>query len=131
MSLVSGNTTVGTAATLIDGIAWHNPVLLHIHNNEEIDSLTTIVRDANGMIVDPLHTTLPFISRYERARVLGERAKQLNSGAIPFVEIDETMIDGYLIALKEFEEKKIPFIIQRPLPNGACEYWKLKDLEIL
>jgi DNA-directed RNA polymerase subunit K/omega len=62
---------------------------------------------------------------------LGERAKQLNSGAEPFVEIDETMIDGYLIALKEFEEKKIPFIIQRPLPNGACEYWKLKDLEII
>jgi DNA-directed RNA polymerase I, II, and III subunit RPABC2 len=108
----------------------HHPEL-HIHNNEEIDSLTTIVRDTNGMIVDPLHTTLPFISRYERARVLGERAKQLNSGATPFVEIDETMIDGYLIALKEFEEKKIPFIIQRPLPNGACEYWKLKDLEIL
>ena len=108
----------------------HHPEL-HIHNNEEIDALTSIVRDTNGMIVDPLHTTLPFISRYERARVLGERAKQLNSGATPFVEIDETMIDGYLIAVKEFEEKKIPFIIQRPLPNGACEYWKLKDLEIL
>jgi len=104
---------------------------LHIHNNEEIDALTTIVRDANGNIVDPLHTTIPFVSRYEKARVLGERAKQLNSGAEPFVEIDETLIDGYLIALKEFEEKKIPFIIQRPLPNGACEYWKLKDLEIL
>lgn len=108
----------------------HHPEL-HIHNNEEIDALTTIVRDANGMIVDPLHRTLSFVSRYERARVLGERAKQLNSGATPFVDIDETMIDGYLIALKEFEEKKIPFIIQRPLPNGACEYWKLKDLEIL
>jgi DNA-directed RNA polymerase subunit K/omega len=108
----------------------HHPEL-HIHNNEEIDALTTIVRDANGTIIDPLHRTIPFVSRYEKARVLGERAKQLNSGAEPFVEIDETMIDGYLIALKEFEEKKIPFIIQRPLPNGACEYWKLKDLEIL
>lgn len=104
---------------------------LHIHNNEEIEALTTIVKDANGNIVDPLHTTLPFISRYEKARILGERAKQLNSGAESFVEIDETMIDGYTIALKEFEEKKIPFIIQRPLPNGACEYWKLKDLEII
>jgi DNA-directed RNA polymerase I, II, and III subunit RPABC2 len=108
----------------------HHPEL-HIHNNEEIDALTTIVRDANGNIIDPLHRTIPFVSRYEKARVLGERAKQLNSGAEPFVEIDETMIDGYLIALKEFEEKKIPFIIQRPLPNGACEYWKLKDLEII
>ena len=108
----------------------HHPEL-HIHNNEEIDALTTVVRDANGQIIDPLHQTIPFVSRYERARVLGERAKQLNSGAEPFIEIDETMIDGYVIALKEFEEKKIPFIIQRPLPSGASEYWKLKDLEIL
>jgi DNA-directed RNA polymerase subunit K/omega len=108
----------------------YNPEL-HIHNNEEIEALTTIIRDANGQIIDPLHKTITFVSRYERASVLVERAKQLISGAEPFVVIDETMIDGYVIALKEFEEKKIPFIIQRPLPNGASEYWKLKDLEIL
>jgi len=62
---------------------------------------------------------------------LGERAKQLNAGAKPMVEVDINVIDGYLIALKEFEEKKIPFIIKRPLPNGGIEYWKFKDLEVL
>jgi hypothetical protein len=31
----------------------------------------------------------------------------------------------------EFEAKKIPFIIARPLPNGATEYWHLHDLEVL
>jgi len=108
----------------------HHPEL-QAHNNEEIEVLSIVTRDANGIIIDPLHRTIPIVSRYEKARVLGERAKQLNAGAEPFVEIDETMIDGYVIALKEFEEKKIPFIIQRPLPNGACEYWKLRDLEIL
>jgi hypothetical protein len=36
-----------------------------------------------------------------------------------------------LIALKEYEEKKIPFIIKRPLPNGGCEFWRFADLEIL
>jgi len=41
------------------------------------------------------------------------------------------MIDGYLIALKELDQKKIPFIIQRPLPNGGSEYWRLCDLEML
>jgi hypothetical protein len=34
MPLFSGQTSVGTAATLIDGIAYNNPVLLHIHNND-------------------------------------------------------------------------------------------------
>ena len=41
------------------------------------------------------------------------------------------MIDGYTIAQKEFEKKKIPFIIRRTLPNGGSEYWKFEDLEIL
>jgi hypothetical protein len=35
MTLFSGTTSVGTAATLIDGVAWQNPVLLHIHNNDQ------------------------------------------------------------------------------------------------
>jgi DNA-directed RNA polymerase I, II, and III subunit RPABC2 len=108
----------------------HHPEL-QVHNYEEIEALTTIVRDENGNIIDPFHQTLPIVTRYERARVLGERAKQIDAGAQIFVEIEKNIIDGYLIALKEFEEKKIPFIVQRPLPNGACEYWRLSDLEIL
>ena len=104
---------------------------LNSHNYDEIDTLSKLVRDNDGNIVDDLHQTLPFVTRYEKARILGERAKQLNAGARSFVEVDENVIDGYLIALKEFEEKQIPFIIKRPLPNGGCEYWKLRDLEIL
>ena len=111
-------------------IAEYHPELI-AHNNDEVDVLSRIVRNENGQIIDPLHRTLPFITKYEKARVLGERAKQLNSGAKPFVEVEPSVIDGYLIALTEFEEKKIPFIIKRPLPNGGCEYWRLKDLEVI
>ena len=39
MSLFSGTTTVGTTATLIDGVAWQNPVLMHIHNNDNSDTV--------------------------------------------------------------------------------------------
>jgi len=104
---------------------------LHSHNSDEIEILSRVVRNENGVIIDPLHKTLPFITRYEKARILGERAKQLNAGAKSMVEVDNNVIDGYLIALKEFEQKKIPFIIKRPLPNGGIEYWKFKDLEVL
>ena len=104
---------------------------LQAHNYEEIANLSVIVRDANGIPIDPLHRTIPMLTRYEKARVLGERAKQINSGAKPLIKMDNNVIDGYLIALKELEEKKIPFIIKRPMPNGGCEYWKLSDLEIL
>ena len=112
-----------------DIVSNYHPELLH-HNNEEIEALSKIVRNEAGMIVDPLHKTMPFITKYEKARILGERAKQLNMGAKPLIEIGPEVIDGYLIALKEMEEKKIPFIIKRPLPSGGCEYWKCKDLEV-
>jgi hypothetical protein len=39
MPLFSGQTSVGTAATIIDGIAYNNPVLLHIHNNDNTDAV--------------------------------------------------------------------------------------------
>ena len=96
-----------------------------------MQNLSKVIRNKDGEIVDPLHTTLPFITRYEKARIIGERTKQLNAGANPFVQVEPSVIDGYLIALKEFDEKKIPFIIKRPLPNGSCEYWKMSDLEVL
>ena len=104
---------------------------LQTHNSIEIEALSHVVRNNDGIVIDPLHTTIPFITRYEKARIIGERAKQIEYGATPMVKVDVNVIDGYLIALKEYEEKKIPFIIKRPLPNGGCEYWKFKDLEQL
>ena len=100
-------------------------------NYDEIDVLSKVVRDTEGNIIDPLHTTLPILSKYEKTRIVGERARQINAGAAPLIQVDETIIDGYLIALKELEEKKIPFIIKRPLPNGSVEYWRITDLEVI
>ena len=116
--------------TVKNVISDYYPELIS-HNYEEIDNLTTIVRDNNGNIIDPFHKTLPFLSRYERARIIGERSKQLQNNSKPFIDLEPNEIDSYTIAMKEFQLKKIPFIIKRPLPNGACEYWKLSDLEII
>jgi DNA-directed RNA polymerase I, II, and III subunit RPABC2 len=102
-----------------------------MQNYDEIYNLARVVRDDRGIIVDELHKTLPILTKYERTRVLGQRAKQINDGATPFVKVPEGVIDGYLIALKELEEKKIPFIIRRPLPNRGSEYWHLEDLQVV
>jgi DNA-directed RNA polymerase I, II, and III subunit RPABC2 len=101
------------------------------HNYDEIYNLAKVQRNKDNIIVDDLHKTIPMLTKYEKTRILGQRAKQINNGAKPFIPITPNMIDGYLIALKELEEKKIPVIIRRPLPNGASEYWHLRDLEIL
>jgi len=101
------------------------------HNYDEIQTLSRVVRNSAGVIVDELHRTIPIMTKYEKTRILGQRAKQLNEGAPAFINIDSTVIDGYLIAVKELEQKKTPFIIRRPLPNGGSEYWRIQDLEIL
>ena len=113
-----------------DIILKHHPEIIQ-NNYDEILALCKIIRNDKGIIVDDLHKTYPFITKYEYARIIGMRSKQLNNGADPFVKVDRGMIDGYTIALKEMEEKKIPFIIARPLPNGGREYWKLQDLELI
>ena len=101
------------------------------NNYDEIQALSRVVRNSAGVIVDDLHKTIPIMTKYEKTRILGQRAKQINEGAQPFIKIDSTVIDGYLIAVKELEQKKTPFIIRRPLPNGGSEYWRIQDLEIL
>lgn len=99
------------------------------HNNDEIEKLAKVIRDENNIIIDPLHKTIPYLTKYEKARILGQRAKQIEVGAKPLVKVPENIIDSYVIAELELREKKIPFIIKRPIPGGAFEYWHLKDLE--
>lgn len=102
-----------------------------VNNYIEIQTLSQIIRDSDGNIIDDLHKTVPFLTKYEKTRILGQRAKQIESGSKPFVTVQNTIIDSYSIALLELKEKKIPFIIRRPLPNGSSEYWKISDLQLL
>jgi DNA-directed RNA polymerase I, II, and III subunit RPABC2 len=111
-------------------IASHHPECLSF-NHEETETLSRVVRDENGRIIDPYHKTLPFLTKYEKTRILGIRTKQLNEGAKPYIDVNPTIIDGYIIAQLELEHKRLPFIIRRPIPNGGSELWKLQDLEII
>ena len=78
-----------------------------------------------------MHKTIPFLTKYEKARVLGVRCKQLSNGADPFIEVKSNVINGLSIAEEELDAKVLPFIIRRPLPNGGSEYWRISDLELV
>ena len=93
--------------------------------------MSKVVRDKNNNIIDPYHKTIPFLTKYEKTRVLGQRAKQIECGSIPLVKVPETVIEAHIIAELELEQKRIPFIVKRPIPNGGFEYWNLQDLEII
>jgi len=118
--------------SLVENLEKEHPEIRSV-NIDEIKALTKIVRDKNGRIIDPLHTTVPFLTKYEKARIIGARAEQLERGAPTPLQnqLPESVIHGRTIALAEFDKKLIPFIIARPLPNKGVEYWKIQDLEIL
>ena len=100
-------------------------------NYDEIIAMAKVVRDDKNNIIDDLHRTIPYLTKYERARILGQRAKQINMGMPAFIKVPENVIDGYLVAEMELTQKRIPFIIKRPIPGGGCEYWKVADLELI
>ena len=77
---------------------------------------------------DPNHTSVPFLTQYERTKIIGMRANQLSQGARPYVAIPEYMTDVGEIARYELKERRLPFIVRRPMPDGTHEYWRLSDL---
>ena len=69
------------------------------------------------------------LSKYEKTRILCERAQQLEEGSQPYISNIERYNSSYAIALEEFNSKKIPYIIRRSVPHSNnFEYWKLKDM---
>lgn len=73
------------------------------------------------------YKTNPYLTKYEKCKVLSERANQINYGSPVFIDGSERFSNAYDIAVQELNEKRIPFIIKRPYGNGF-EYWKLNDL---
>lgn len=100
-------------------------------NHEEMIKMAKVTRDERGIIVDDLHRTIPMMTKYEYTTILGQRAQQIDEGDTPLVRVPHGVMDGYLIAQMELEQKRIPFIIKRPIPGSGFEYWHVEDLEIV
>lgn len=73
--------------------------------------------------------TTRYMTKYERARVLGTRALQISMNAPVMVDI-EGETDPLKIAMKELRERKIPIIIRRYLPDNSFEDWSIDELII-
>ena len=106
-------------------------------NEDEYDANDIIVEgNDNQNMIDILkkykkhkknYKTTPVLTKYEKCRVLSERANQINCGGQIYISKSDNFSNAYDIAVQELNEKKIPFIIKRPYGN-TFEYWKLKDL---
>lgn len=80
---------------------------------------------------DSNHKTYPFLTVYERTAIIGLRSEMLSNGAQAYIAVPDYVTDVKEIARLELEQKRLPFIIKRPLPNGSYEYWRLADLMLI
>ena len=92
---------------------------------EDVTEPTIVPENSNKIKV-----TSKYLTKYERTRILGARALQISLGSPPTVDIG-TVTDSYEIALLELQQKKIPIIIRRYLPNNTFEDWHISELELI
>lgn len=74
-----------------------------------------------------VRATAPYLTKYERARVLGLRAAQIGMNAPVFVDTCG-QTDPLAIAMMELEQGKIQMRIRRYLPDRTFEDWGLDEL---
>lgn len=81
-----------------------------------------------------LSVTQPFFTKYEYVDMLAARAQQIADGAKPLVGLEglKTGDPMFLwnVAKREIEQRKLPFMVRRQLPNGTSEYWSAQELEM-
>jgi len=95
---------------------------------EEAEQSGIPLRETLG---DPVHRSMPFLSVFERTKILGMRTNQLAQGARPYVKVPEYVTSVLDIAKLELNERRLPFIVKRYMPDGTYEKFRLSDLIIL
>eukprot|EP00914_Ancora_sagittata_P032172 GHVO01065162.1.p1 GENE.GHVO01065162.1~~GHVO01065162.1.p1 ORF type:complete len:113 (-),score=26.65 GHVO01065162.1:104-442(-) len=83
-----------------------------LSGNEEDDGDAAPGKDATAQSLTKEKVTSPYMTKFERARVIGTRALQLSMNAPVTIPLDgET--DPLVIAEKELYAKTVPFIVRR------------------
>jgi DNA-directed RNA polymerase I, II, and III subunit RPABC2 len=81
------------------------------------------------IVEDNKRITFPKLTKYERVRLIGSRAKQIALGAKVLIK-NTNGLSPIEIAKLELNERMIPMKIKRILPDNKVEIWKLSELDI-
>jgi DNA-directed RNA polymerase subunit K/omega len=77
----------------------------------------------------------PIMTIYEFDKIIALRTQQIASGAPLFINDMTTNVKSNMelrqIALKELTEGRLPFMVERKLPNNKKEYYRVRDLDLV
>lgn len=68
------------------------------------------------------------MTKFEKTRIIGQRADQISKGAKPLIDI-QGLNDSLAIAEQELKQKKIPLKIRRQFPNGEIKEYSVCNME--
>jgi DNA-directed RNA polymerase I, II, and III subunit RPABC2 len=112
----------------IESLLKFHPECVLDYEEEEQPSIplrTTLSED------DSHHKSMPFLSTFERTKILGMRTNQLAQGARPYVQVPAHITNVLDIAKLELEQRRLPIIVKRHMPDGRYEKFRLSDFIIL
>lgn len=79
--------------------------------------------------------TREYFTKYEYTALLATRAQQLAEGAKPLVELtglkQSDPMFVWNVAKREIEQRKLPFVVRRQLPDGTAEFWSAQEMEVM
>jgi DNA-directed RNA polymerase I, II, and III subunit RPABC2 len=77
--------------------------------------------------------TREYFTKYEYTSLVATRAQQLAEGAKPLASLEGLKTSDPMfiwnVAKREIEQRKLPFLIRRTMPNGVSEYWSAQEME--
>lgn len=91
-------------------------------------------KDVNAAPKDK-RITREYYTKYEYVALLSMRAQQLAEGARPLVGIDGLKTSDPMfvwnVAKREIEQRKLPFVVRRQMPDGTAEFWSVQEMETM
>jgi DNA-directed RNA polymerase I, II, and III subunit RPABC2 len=80
-------------------------------------------------------TTREYFTKYEYTALLAMRAEQIAQGAKPLVSLEGLKTSDPMfvwnVAKREIEQRKLPFLVRRQMPNGTAEFWSAQEMEVM
>jgi DNA-directed RNA polymerase subunit K/omega len=80
---------------------------------------------------DKKHKSVPYLTLFEKTKIIGFRANQIAQGGRSYIHVPPHVTDVLDIARLELEQKRLPYILKRPMPDGSFEYIRLIDLIVI
>ena len=98
--------------------------------NNEVKSFATTIDEVTNE-TSKNRKTLPILSKYEKAKIIGIRAQQISMGSYVYLDDIGGMSNPLDIAKEELRQKRTPLIIRRNIPGrkgASYEDWRIEEL---